>query len=357
MRYPRMTINTKQLEENARTLKNLLQENGIETLAAVTKVYCGNPEVAAAVVRGGVDYLADSRIQNLVRLQEFELPKILMRIPMLSEVDDVVKYADISFNSEIATLKALNEAAEKAGKNHKVVLMVDLGDLREGFYKEEHFYEAVELVLNEYKNLTLHGVGVNLTCYGAVIPKKYILDELVAYAKGIEERYGYKVEMVSGGNSSSVYLVGKEDLSGINNLRLGEVMVLGTESAYGELMEGLHPDVWTLEAQIIECKEKPSVPPHEDLGRDAFGRKPHFDDLGVRKRAIIAVGKQDVDIEHLVPHDEGLRMLGQSSDHTIVDVTDGEKDYQVGDVLKFHLDYVSVLSLNTSEYVEKVIES
>ncbi|MCD1147183.1 alanine/ornithine racemase family PLP-dependent enzyme [Peptoniphilus sp. KCTC 25270] len=352
MSYPKLRVDINKIKHNTKTMKDRITGNGMETMAAVTKVFCGNKEIAQGFVDGGADFLADSRIQNLEKLADFSVPKMLLRIPMLSEVDDVVKYADISLNSEIETLKALNEAAK--GKKHKVILMVDLGDLREGFFQEEDFYEAVEAVLS-MENLELHGVGVNLTCYGAVIPKPEILKRLDDYRQGVKDKFDYDLKIVSGGNSSSVYMLGKDELPGINNLRLGECLVLGTESSYGEDVEGLYTDAWTFQAQIIELKEKPSVPTADELGVDAFGNKPTFVDRGVRKRAIIAVGKQDVDNEKIVPKDSGIIVLGGSSDHTILDVTDASWECKVGDVIDFGVNYAAILSLCTSEYVEKEV--
>lgn len=353
MSYPKLTVDREILKENVRVINKLLRDNGITYFAGVTKVFCGDPKIAQAYLDGGVDILADSRMENIKKLKDLDAPKLLLRLPQISEADDVVKYADMSLNSELATLNALNDAAERAGKVHEVILMVDLGDLREGFYKEEDFYDAAGKVL-KMDHLKLKGIGVNLTCYGAVIPKPDILSRLKDYKEGVKEKFDYDLEIVSGGNSSSVYLLGKEDISWVNNLRLGEVLILGNESAYGKVIPGTSKDAWKLEAEIIEVKEKPSVPTGE-IGKDAFGNEPTFVDRGIRKRALIALGKQDVNNDAIYPVDEDIIVLGGSSDHTILDVTDCKKDYKVGDKVEFRLDYVGVLMTCTSEYVEKDI--
>ncbi len=350
MSYPKLILKRDIVVQNVKALKKLTSENGVDILYGVTKVFCADPEIAKVYIEGGVDGLADSRIQNLKKLQEFDIDKILLRLPQHSEVDEVVRYADISLNSELSTLKKLNEAAGKAGCRHRVILMVDLGDLREGFFKEEDFYQAVEEVL-KMDNLVLEGIGTNLTCYGAVIPKPHILKRLDDYKKGVKERFDYDLKVVSGGNSSSVYLLGKEKLPSINNLRLGETLIRGTESSYGKQLPGTNSKGWVLQAQIIEIKDKPSVPV-EETGLDAFGHKPVFVDRGVRTRALIAIGKQDIINESLFPVDEEMIVLGGSSDHTILDISDCKKDYKVGDIVEFNLDYVGVLMLCTSEYVD-----
>ena len=159
--------------------------------------------------------------------------------------------------------------------------------------------------------------------------------------------------MVSGGNSSSIYLIGKGELpEGINNLRLGESFLLGNDTAYGEKLPGTVSDTLILEAQIVELKEKPSLPIGE-VGVDAFGQKPYYEDRGVIKRAIIAIGKQDTDIDSMEPLDEKIDILGGSSDHIILDVTKSDTEYKVGDVVRFVLGYGGMLKTATSPYVEK----
>lgn len=273
---------------------------------------------------------------------------------MISQVDEVVKYADISLNSELETIIALNDAASKVNKVHQIILMIDLGDLREGYFD----HDEIVTVCNELKilkNIKVIGVGTNLTCYGGVIPNEENLGRLVKLGKLIENLLDTKLEIISGGNSSSVYLLEKGIvIEGINQLRIGEAILLGTESAYGEDLPGNYQDVFTLFAEIIEIKEKPSIPIGE-IGRDAFGNVPVFTDKGIRKRAILAVGKQDFGTHKIEPIDKSIEILGSSSDHLIVDITDCKRNLKVGDELAFKVGYGAMLALMTSEYVNKNI--
>ncbi len=305
-----------------------------------------------------VDYLADSRVQNIATYadiaHEHGKRTVLIRIPMYAEVEDVVKYVDVAFNSEVSTIRMLNEAAARAGKVQDVVLMIDLGDLREGFFFEnqELIDAAVEEIL-AMENVSLYGVAVNLTCYGAIIPKNDNLSKLVEIAKHIEDKFGVNLQMVSGGNSSSLYLIDKGELpEGINNLRPGDAFLLGNETAYITKVPGTCADAVTLEAQIVELKEKPSMPIGE-MGLDAFGEKPEYEDKGLMQRAIIAIGKQDTDIGTMYSVDPQIEILGASSDHMLLDVTHCDKEYRVGDVVKFELGYGALLKLATSQYVDR----
>ena len=233
--------------------------------------------------------------------------------------------------------------------------MADLGDLREGifFQNEDLIFEAVEEII-AMENINLYGIGVNLTCYGAIIPKNENLSQLVEIGRKIEDKYGIKLEMISGGNSSSIYLVDKGELpEGINNLRLGESFLLGNDTAYETKLPGTVSDALILQAQIIELKEKPSLPIGE-VGVDAFGEKPYYEDRGIMKRAIIGVGKQDTDLGSMTPVDSQIEIMGGSSDHIILDVTHCDREYQVGDVVEFELGYGGMLKVATSPYVDRV---
>lgn len=349
--YPRLLIDTKKVEHNAKTMVEMADKYGID-IAGVTKVFCAQENIVKAFVNGGVKYLADSRIENMILLQEFSLKKIFLRLPMLSQIDDVVKYSDISLNSEIEVIKVLSDSALKQKKVHSIILMIDLGDLREGIYYDDEIFSTVEEILN-LKGIKLLGIGTNLTCYGAVIPDATNLGRLISIGHEIENRFKIKLEIISGGNSSSVHLLEKESLHGINNLRLGESIVLGTETAYGKRIEGTFDDCFILEVEVIEVKNKPSKPTGK-IGLDAFGNVPEYVDSGIRKRVICAIGKQDIDDENIIPVDPRIIILGGSSDHLIIDTTDSDKDYKPGDIIRFKLKYSSLLRAMTSKFVKKV---
>lgn len=357
--YPKLVIDLKKLQGNLDAVAEITKDRGGCSLMIVTKGLCADPEMAGLVARDPkVDYMADSRVKNLASYADIARANgkktVLLRIPMHDEVEGVIQYADISFNSELSTIRLLNEEAGRVGKVHDIVLMIDLGDLREGifFRNEDLIWEAVEEIL-QMEHINLYGIAVNLTCYGAIIPKYDNLSQLVDIARKIEEKYDVRLQMVSGGNSSSIYLIDKGELpEGINNLRLGEAFLLGNDTAYETDLPGTVGDTVTLQAQIVELKEKPSLPIGE-VGVDAFGQKPYYEDRGIMKRAIIAVGKQDTDLGSMTPTDPQIEIMGGSSDHTILDVTHCDRDYKVGDIVTFELGYGGMLKVATSPYVER----
>ena len=351
--YPRLKIDISKIKHNASYLVDLLKPHGIN-VAAVTKVFCSDIRMVDAVSECGIAYLADSRLENIEAYPKNGIPRMLLRLPSPKEAKRVVNTCDVSLNSEIFTLNKLAEAAEMASLVHGVILMVDLGDLREGVYysNDELLFEACEFILSK-KSLTFFGIGVNLTCYGSVLPTADNMQKLLGTAKKIEQKFGINLEVISGGNSSSLYLFEKNEIpKGITNLRLGESIVRGLETAFGKPFGGLKTDCITLEAEIIELMEKPSYPEGE-IGINAFGEKIHYTDIGIRKRAILAVGRQDVDHESLECLQPGISIIGASSDHLIVDVTDSNTCLAVGDILSFSLTYGAILSCFTSKYVSR----
>lgn len=370
--YPRLVIDIKKLADNVKTLAAITTDDGNCSLMIVTKGLCADLEMVKMLAgRPEVDFVADSRLKNIKSyskiVRDAGKKTVLIRIPMLSEVDELVKWVDLCFNSEMETVRAIDKAAAKEGKVQDVLLMIDLGDLREGiFFKNEDEILEDALEIKEMKNVNLYGIGVNLTCYGAIIPKNENLSRLVQVGKKIEAETGLKLEMISGGNSSSIYLIESDKMprigrmpkdermpKGINNLRLGEAFLLGNDTAYETEIPNTHHDAIKLEAQIVELKEKPSLPIGE-VGVDAFGEKPYYEDKGIMKRAIIAVGKQDTDLASMTPVDDRIEIMGGSSDHIILDLTACNDDYKLGDIVEFTVGYGGMLKLVTSPYVDRV---
>lgn len=370
--YPRLVIDIKKLADNVKTLAAITTDDGNCSLMIVTKGLCADLEMVKMLAgRPEVDFVADSRLKNIKSysklVQDAGKKTVLIRIPMLSEVDELVKYVDVCFNSEMETVRAIDKAAAKEGKVQDVLMMIDLGDLREGiFFENEDEILEDALEIKEMKNVNLYGIGVNLTCYGAIIPKNENLSKLVEIARKIENKTGLKLEMVSGGNSSSIYLIESDRMprigrmpkdekmpEGINNLRLGEAFLLGNDTAYETEIPNTHHDAIKLQAQIVEMKEKPSLPIGE-VGVDAFGEKPYYEDKGIMKRAIIAIGKQDTDLGSMTPVDDRIEIMGGSSDHIILDLTACNDDYKLGDIVEFTVGYGGMLKLATSPYVDRV---
>ena len=352
MSYPRLIVDVSKFRRNVRTVVQWCREQGV-SVAYVTKCTLADSVLCNAAREEGAALFADSRLLNLSHI-ESHLPRLMLRIGCPEEAEAIVRQADISLQSEIDTIRALGRAAKAQGKKHKVVLMIDLGDLREGVFFEnsDGILAAAEAVVRE-NALELYGVGTNLTCFGGIMPSPQNLSALVDIADDLRRRFTLPLPFVSGGNSSSLPLLLSGDMPrGITNLRVGESILLGTDTAHGGPLSGLRQDVFTLEAQLAEVQQKPSRPVGES-SLNAFGEKVTFEDKGPMVRGICTIGRQDVDIDGLRPLDEGVEILGGSSDHLLVDLSrcPGKR---VGDTLSFAPAYGALLRLYTSPFVEKV---
>ena len=355
-KYPELVVDLDKLKENYKQIKKLCKDIKI---AGVIKGCTGIPEVAQLLDKEHVDFIASSRIEQLKPLKsKVTFPLMMIRIPMLSEVEEIVKYTDISLNSELEVLKALDKEAKRQNKIHEVILMKDLGDLREGFYKEEDIIEAALFVENDLDNLVLAGIGTNLGCYGAIVATKEKLEELVRVAEHIENKIDRKLKYISGGATTSIpRLIEGNMPERINMLRIGEGILLARDlkNLWGYDIENMNQDVFTLRCEVIEVKDKPTYP----VGKifvDAFGNKPTYEDKGIRRRALLAIGKVDYAFsEDLVPKNNKIKIIGASSDHTIIDVEDDE-NIKVGDILEFNLTYSTLVYVSNSQNIKKVFK-
>lgn len=356
--YPRVEINLQYLKENVAEIVRRCGEYGID-IAGVIKGTTGIPECVKMFEEGGAKIIASSRLEQIEDAKNYgiNLPYLLLRVPMMTELPEVVRLADISLNSEIKVLKALNEEAGKQGKKHKVILMADLGDLREGFWDKDEMIEVAVTVENELTNLELAGVGTNLGCYGSIEATADKLDELVAIAERIEEKIGRTLEYISGGATTSLpRIINKDMPKRINLLRVGEGILLARDLDvfYGYDMSFMHQDVYTLKAEVIEVKDKPSHPVGK-ISIDAFGHTPEYVDRGIRKRALLGIGKVDYgSIDEIFPKDKGIEVIGASSDHTILDIEDAERALEPGDIVSFGINYASIVYLTNCRNVQMV---
>ena len=352
MNNPHITIDLAKLEANARAITELCAGHGI-AVTGVTKGTCGSPEVARAMLAGGCTAIGESRLENVRRLRAggIDTTFMLMRGPPLSRVDEVVAETRLSLNTELSVIVALAEAARRRRLVHDIIVMVDLGDLREGVWPDDLVPLIRDIVGLE--GIRIAGLGTSLTCFGGVIPTRENMGRLVELAEEVENTFNIVLDYISGGSSSALPLIAAGEMPDrINHLRIGEAILLGVETAYRTPWPGTSQDAFTLYAEVIELKTKPSVP----IGRvteDAFGRKPVFEDRGLIDRAILNVGREDVDVVGIRPVDPALRVLGATSGALVVDVSAAKGSIRVGDLVPFSLNYAALLEAMDSEYVEK----
>lgn len=362
MTAPRLEIHLDKIYHNARELVTRLAKHRI-SITGVTKATLGSVEIADTLIRAGVSSLGDSRIENIKALRlsqnnklhnhylQKDMAMMLIRSPMLSQVQQVVKYANISCNTEMEVIKHLSLEACQQKRLHQILLMVELGDLREGIMPED-IIDTVRDVL-KLPNIRFKGIGSNLACRSGVSPSATNMATLSALAERIEKEFDLTIDMVSGGNSANLEwaLQNKtNDRGRINNLRLGEAILLGRETLHRKAIDGLHTDAITLVAEVIESKQKPSQATGE-IAQTAFGETTATIDRGMVNQAILAIGRQDIDPDGLQAS-AGIDILDASSDHLIVESF--KTTLRVGEELRFQLNYSALLRAMTSPFVSEV---
>lgn len=351
-----VTLGKAALRHNYQFLDQLFSVHEIEW-APVVKMLCGNELFLSYLLSLGDEQICDARLSNLKIIKELkpEVETIYIKPPAKNVIADIVQFADVSFNSEYMTIKWLSDEAQKQNKTHRIIIMIELGDLREGIMGESlmDFYQKVF----ELPNIEVAGIGSNLNCLHGVMPSKDKLIQLSLYEQLIEAKFGKKIDGVSGGSSVMVPLLIKGLVpKGVNHFRIGETLFFGSDLFANNTIEGMRNDVFKLNAEIIEVREKPVVP-YGNIEENPSGEMTEIneDDFGqTHKRAILDIGLLDVSKpEFLEPLDKDLSFIGASSDMLVIDLNQTKKTYKVGDIISFKMNYMAALRVMNSQYIEK----
>lgn len=353
-----LKLRRRSLQHNYKFLSEKLEKEGIEW-GVVSKLLCGTVKYIQELIDLGVTEIHDSRISNLKKVKEInpDIQTVYIKPPAKKAITSIVKYADVSFNTELSTIKLLSDEAGKQNKLHKIIIMIEMGDLREGVLGE-HLLEFYGKIF-ELPNITVVGLGTNLNCLYGVMPSQDKLIQLSLYKQLVEAKFNRTIEWVSGGTSVVFpLLLNKQLPKGINHFRIGEMLYFGNNLFTDQTVPGMKTDVFTLHAQIIELIEKPKVPSGE-LATNPSGEQFEINEEDYGKtsyRAILDLGLLDISTDFLEPLDKGVEVTGASSDMIVVDLGSTKRNYQVGDWIKFKLKYMGALGLLNSNYIDKIVE-
>jgi predicted amino acid racemase len=350
-----ITLQTKKLANNFNHLNDYFKSHDIDW-SIVTKILCGNEKYLTELLNLGIKQYSDSRISNLKMIKNLDknAQTIYIKPPAKGVIEEVVTYADISMNTDFHTIEMLSAEAVKQNKVHKIIIMIDLGELREGVMREDFidFYAKVF----EMKNIEVVGLGTNLACLYGVLPNNDKLIQLCLYKQLIELKFNVKIPFISGGSSVTIPLIKQGTLpKDINHFRIGETLFMGTDAYNNVPFENMENDIFKLYAEIIELYEKPLIPSGE-LGSNLEGDVVVFDEENIGKssvRAIIDIGLLDIDMKHLESTDENVKLAGATSDMVVLDLGENLKDFKVGDQMAFTLDYMGIVRIMNSKYIEK----
>jgi len=348
---------SEKLKHNLNFLDYLFSIHG-KDWGVVTKMLCGNKDFLKELLSMGVKEVHDSRISNLKTIKSInpDVQTVYIKPPANRVIRSLIKYADVSFNTEYETIRSISEEAERQDKKHKIIIMIEMGDLREGVLGEElmDFYDRIF----ELPNIEVIGLGTNLNCLNGVMPSHDKLIQLSLYKQLIETKFSKKIKWVTAGSSVTIPLLLKKLVpAGDNHFRIGETLYFGNNLITGKTIKGMKSDVFKLYAQIIELTEKPMVPIGE-LGTNVAGESLEFDDKDIGKtsyRAIIDLGLLDIEVKNISPVDKTLEFAGASSDMIVMDLGQNKRKYKVGDFISFRLNYMGALSIFNSNYIDKKV--
>jgi len=356
----RMKIHIDRLIENIEKISDLLSSYD-KQWSLVVKVLGTDKAVLNKILNHPAilttHSIAVSQWKSLKIVKEINptLRTMFIKPPVITNVRNIVRYADISYNSSLLTIKALSKEAVKQDKTHQIVVMIEMGELREGINREGliPFYRSVF----KLPNIEVIGIGTNLGCMYGIKPTYDKLIQLVLYEQLIEAKFKRNLELVSGASSITIPLLEKGKVpKGINHFRIGEAAFLGVSPLNDKQILDLNIGVFTFEANIVELYKK-GTHPDGLISEAAVGHIADEEPDGghLRYRAILDFGELDVDQANLIPEDSSVKFIGNSSDLTVCDLGDNLQNYQTGDVIRFRLKYMAVAKIMYSRFVEKVL--
>lgn len=350
-------LNKDKLQHNFRFLDDLFEKNNI-SWGMVSKVLCGNKDYLKLLMELGIKEIHDSRISNLKAIKSIDpyVQTVYIKPPPKKSIKSLVKYADVSLNTEFETIKMISEEAKKQNKTHKIIIMIEMGDLREGVMGEDliDFYSSIF----KLPNIIVIGIGTNLNCLNGIMPTHDKMVQLSLYEQLIEATFNKKIPWVSGGSSVTIPMIFKKLIpKGVNHFRVGETLFFGNNLITGKAIKGMKPGVFNLYAEVIELIEKPKIPIGE-IGTNVAGESPELNEQDYGKtsfRAILDIGLLDIDTKNITPYKKNYKFSGASSDMIVLDIGRNSGKLKVGDFVKFRPDYLGALRILNSDYIEKRI--
>ncbi len=357
-----LKIHTNRIIDNIEKIDAFMKENR-KQWSLVVKVLGNHRGALEALLEHScilnTHSIAVSQWKNLKLVKQINpnLTTLYIKPPVIKNAENIVRYADISFNSSFLTINALNEAAKKLGLIHRIIIMIEMGELREGIKREGliDFYSKVF----KMSNLDVIGIGANLGCMIGVQPSYDKLLQLVLYEQLIEAIFDRKLELISGASSIALPLLARDKIPlGVNHFRIGEAAFLGTSPLNNKQFWGLNTDTFTLEGNIVELYRKSNVP-DGIVGEAAVGHSAYESEItqsGSSYHAVVDFGVLDVDADTLIPLDPTVKFFGNSSDMTVYDLGENPHKYETGKILKFDLKYMAAARLMSARYIDKVVE-
>jgi len=354
-----LLVRTKKIIENIEKLSDYLNTNNIHW-SLTTKVLSGHRGILEEILKlpaiKKIHSIADSRLSNLKTIKKIAPDIVTMYIkpPAIKYVKTVIDVADISLNTSFSTIGALNVEAKKRGIVHRIIIMIEMGELREGVIRKDlmEFYRKCF----ELSNVKVIGLGTNLGCMYGVEPTFDKLLQLSLYKQLIEAKFSKTIEFISGGSSITLPMIAKNKIpKSVNHFRIGEAIFLGDSPLNGKKFKNLSMDVFEFDANIIEMEHKETAPDGV-ISEGNVGHAQEMPDEEMSYKAVLDFGVLDVNTDDITPKDKDIQFIGTTSDMTVYDLgTKRKKKFKDGSQIKFKPNYMAVARLMNSKFVTKRI--
>ncbi len=352
--YPKIIIDKKKLYDNCSLIINRFAKKNI-TVNPVIKALAGFMPAVLPIVSTHPACILDSCIHNLHSLGNVLLKKNIqiktgiIKLPSQCESEsfNFDKFTpDYQYVSDISHIDMVAKYYNKGRKKTGIIIMADSGDLREGVpLNELDCFLKKALAI---KNADIKGIATNHACFSGIVPTNANLNYFMDMVEKAEKRNKFEFEIISGGNSSLIGLIENNKIpERINNVRIGEAILLGTDVLTRQPIKWLNQGVFKARAEILEYREKEAI--IEGIRtQNAFGEilnvNSSFTGGKLHKRALLNLGKRHFMVNGIKPLNKGIYVVGASSDYTILDMTGG-KEAKHPEFIELELDYPALMSV------------
>lgn len=336
----RIIINADKIVRNFGYAKYLCDKHSRE-LVVVTKCCASDMFIVNHLIDAGALSIADSHIS---RLKNIGKNAVITALQVSLSSLDMILSCDYAHITELTILQNISKCS--LSDHCRIILPVEAGDLREGI-PPNHLISFMKSAVT-IPDIHIAGFSINFGCMQWCPPDIDAIRSFVRYIGQISDALNFQPEILSLGGSTVWSLLEKNLIPHeINQIRLGETIFLGYDPGQKLYVENLYKDALVLEGEIIEIKDK-------EVNQNFFSdniRRPH---CRIRKRAVLDFGYTSCHYTGLTPLRKGIGLVGSSQDHTVIDITDSECQFSVGDHVEFLMDYKSLCGVMISPYIKKI---
>ena len=367
---PELEINLDALAHNLRLVRHREQAWGFRFLP-VLKMVASHPEIVAFLRRQGYGChgIADMT-EHLLYGQEppARAGRVLINLAPPDRTDDVVRLFERSSFSCEETFRALDAAAPAAALHHEALLMVDIGDMREGIPQDEapallRAVAAASQRAARGPGAHVAGIGVNLGCLYGTCPDEENMARLETLAARAGDLLGHALHRVSLGGTIFWNWFARRHGHGphlppgcIMEFRMGDPLLLGWDMYRDQALLGgdFRQDIFRLTATVLEVTERDIRPPRQSV-HNGRGLPADCPVLGKRLRALVDCGSLHTDVQGLTLPGTDWRITDFSGNYAVLDVSACPQAPVTGDHVRFIPSYWAVARTCRMPHIRKTI--